>query len=230
MSATLSEVLSRRLNPESKRTLLENIFRRSFVAADVYYFDDYLAYYERELVSLNFRKWVRSGSGPDSGVQSHAELLRVVQLLQGSLQLPKSMICDQLQALYTTAEADSLKRTLDLALRIWLMINTREECLRLQTPQTPVIDWKDGCTIKQVLRQAFPHSRGGLSMRDSRLNPSFTAAFMANVCDLQLHWTDSLADHLRLDRQQKILHVFNHKSFLQCHLRKIIETVSTYEM
>ena len=98
------------------------------------------------------------------------------------------------------------------------MVNVCEPQLRLQTPQTPVLIWGDDQTFDGFLDQTPPTSRWQIGVKDSRLHPSFTVAFMVEICDLCLEWTDCLADHLRLDRREKILRVYSHKNCLQNHL------------
>jgi len=41
---------------------------------------------------------------------------------------------------------------------------------------------------------------------------------MVHICGLGLKWSESLEDHLRLDRRGKVLWVFPYKAFLNGHL------------
>ncbi|KAH9208022.1 hypothetical protein DL95DRAFT_270646, partial [Leptodontidium sp. 2 PMI_412] len=71
-----------------------------------------------------------------------------------------------------------------------------------------------------------------------RLDPSFTVVNMIKICGLQVRWTESLEDHLRLDRRAKVLSIFSQKDFLSGHMQsaKILpcallrETITTLNL
>ena len=70
-----------------------------------------------------------------------------------------------------------------------------------------------------IARQ-FPRSTLQISVRDGRIHPFFTIANMVGICGLKIEWTQSLQDHLRLDRRANVLRVFPYKHcllrFIEC--------------
>ena len=153
-------------------------------------------------------------------VKTHADILLVIREIQTNGLLAKCRVRDNLRVQFPEAEDAELNASIDLALRLWLMLNVRDPRLKLQSPQTPIMSWGDTLPFKNFMEQTFPISKWQIGVKDSRLHPSFTAAFMVEVCGLRLEWTDCLADHLRLDRREKALRVYSSKDFLLGVLEK----------
>jgi hypothetical protein len=94
------------------------------------------------------------------------------------------------------------------------MINVQTAKLRSLTPGTPVVPWHDGSCPATLIQAQFPAADLDITYREGRLHPYFTVANMIRICNLKIQWTDSLADHLRLDRRINTLRVFPHKRSL----------------
>jgi hypothetical protein len=124
----------------------------------------------------------------------------------------------ELASKFQNAEDLNINRSIDLTLRLWLTLNVREPAYKLQTPQTPVLQWDDSTALSSFVASQFPKARWHLDVRASRLDPYFTAVNMVRICGLKIEWTDSLEDHLRLDRRQKVLRIYPHKCCLQGYL------------
>lgn len=69
-----------------------------------------------------------------------------------------------------------------------------------------------------MVPKQFQSSPTVLGLRERRIDPEFTVAKMVKPCHLQLMWTESLENHLKLDRKDKILWIFPFKYFLSAHL------------
>ena len=221
--ADRSDLLSHKPGPELKLDILQVTFGRPFTSADVDYFGDYFIFYERELSTLGLGQWSQFHPSPHIAAATHSDLLRVLRVLQANASSTKGTIRRELGAELAVDAEDKLDRTLELALRLWLMINVRDETRRLHTLRTPVVVWKDDWNLNSLLKETFPISDWALGAKESRLHPTFTVVFMVEICGVYLEWTDCLADHLRLDLGTKILKVFPYKEFLQNHLTSISE-------
>ena len=197
------------------------MFSPTLQLRDLHSLERYFEYYERELRLLNLGRMQHGIPRNELAVKTHADILLVVEFLRGEKHLTKRQARDQLKqsrVRFSNTDEDALESSIDLSLRLWMMLNIREYELRLQTPQTPSLMWDEGESFENFLGKTFRCSKGSIETKDSRLDPSFTAAFMVDICGLRLEWTDCLADHLRLDRREKILRIFPYKPFLRNHL------------
>lgn len=201
---------------QTKRDLLCALFRRDFVGKTANHFGAYLDYYEREIGKLSAGKF--SQTQPDLVVRSHSELVKLVADLRIGATEQRSDVCSALQSQHAGSDELSANRSLDLIIRLWLMLNTREPESRLHASQTPLVLWAPNRSFSTFIDQTFPKSRWAIEAREGRLHPSFTVIFMTEICSLKLEWTNCLADHLRLDRRRKVLRVFAYKAFIAGHL------------
>ena len=104
-------------------------------------------------------------------------------------------------------------------MRLLYMLNVQSPELRALTPGTRVLPWRDGLPLKKFVEQQFPKAVSEITPREGRLHPHFAAANLNQMCNLRIQWTDSLEDHLRLDRRTNALRVFPHKRCLLQMLR-----------
>lgn len=110
------------------------------------------------------------------------------------------------------------------------MLNVRDQELAIRTPQKPSIRWTEEQTLSGLIASQFPTSPAdALLVRGVRLDPSFTVVNMIKICGLQVRWTESLEDHLRLDRRAKVLSIFSQKDFLSGHMQSGCKEVCGHE-
>jgi hypothetical protein len=218
--AALTDALTRKLTIETKGNVMETIFESRSNITRHALSDRYFKYYEQELEMVQFGSITQMGPVTPLAVKTHADILLVIREIQTDCLLTKCKVRDKLRVHFSEAKDAELNASIDLALRLWLMLNVRDPRLKLQTPQTPIVSWGETLSFKDFMEQTFPRSTWQVGVKDSRLHPSFTAAFMVEVCGLQLEWTDCLADHLRLDRREKALRVYSYKDYLQSALEK----------
>lgn len=219
--ASCTDHLTQKPGQQARLTIAQAIFLPSLQLRDLSSLDRYFRYYERELGMLKFGKLGQRLSSTDLAIKTHADVLFVVETLRDSENVTKRQVRDRLRVRFADADELALNGSIYLSLRLWMMVNVREHSLRLQTPQTPVLMWDDDLPFEEFLDRTFPTARWQIGAKDSRLHPSFTAAFMVEICGLHLEWTDCLADHLRLDRRHKILRIYPHKICLRNHLDNV---------
>lgn len=209
------------LNRLEASELIEAIFGcESLIHYEQSVFESFIAYYNDEILQLEF--------GPQNERQSaklalstHGNLIEVVQVLGRNRNRTRPELRRLLSdSIFPNAGKQQLNRTIDVTLRLWLMINTRESQLKPSSRlHRPCLEWNDESTLSGFLSGSFPKPRWELSAREGRYDPRFTAAFMTKICGLKIGWTTSLEDHLRLDRRTKTLWVFPYKPFLQMLLQ-----------
>jgi hypothetical protein len=218
MMASSTEHWWQKPGSQAKLAIARAIFSPSLQIHNLSSLDQYFVYYERELLMLQFGRLGSTQLSIELAIQTHEDLLFVVETLQSSGNVTKRQIRDQLQVRFANADEPALNATINLGLRVWLMINVRDYSERIHAPQTPVLMWEDGLLFQDFLDRAFPKSEWQIGVKDGLLDPSFTATFMSEVCNLRIEWTDCLADHLRLDRRQRVLRIYPYKICLLHHL------------
>jgi hypothetical protein len=178
----------------------------------------YFNYYDREVkrlrIGVSRSSWVVSSLA----VKTHHDVLSISDLIASGRNDPKSAVIAKAKAMFSGADDLAIDRSLDLTIRLWLMLNTQDSQLPLLNPKRPSIQWDNDIPLTEFFNTQFPASVTKLGARESRLSPSFTVARMVKLCNLQLEWTESLETHLRLDRRSKTLFIFPFKDFLIAHL------------
>jgi hypothetical protein len=225
--ALIADSLGQRPGKDAKILIGKAMLRETFEAADLHSFERYFRYYEQELGLQNFGKMAKALRPTPLAVKTHADVIHVVNAIRTRQDSTKLELRLQLAQHFDRANSDEIDRSIDLGVRLWTMVNVREPRLKLLAPQTEPISWQCSATLRSLLAQTFPRSRWQLEVKDSRLHPSFTAAFMTDICGLQLEWTDCLADHLRLDRREKALRIYSYKSVLQYRLKEALSSTTT---
>ncbi|KAF7511175.1 hypothetical protein GJ744_005072 [Endocarpon pusillum] len=147
-------------------------------------------------------------------VKTCSDLNTVMRLIQQSPNLSRPEIRRELSNTFATATVTGLNSSINLALRLWLMMNFQDTRFETLRHQASCIEWNESSTLHARVAELFPKARWDVSAATSRLTPHFTAVFLTQVCGLQIGWTTSICDHLRLDRYSGTLMIFPYKSHL----------------
>lgn len=204
----------------SKLQIAQAFFGSMCCKAQIEALEKYFEYYNDELELLRRGISVASWQLNSLAVKTSEDVFYVVDLLRDGGDSRRSDIRQRMLLRFSSSDVVGMNRSINLAIRLWLMINTQDpEFSGLRHEATPV-QWDDESTLLAFLQSLFPPSQWPMSAQSSRLGPHFTAAFMKDVCGLTIEWTTSLHDHLRLDRFRKALKIFPYK----CHLQALIES------
>lgn len=110
---------------------------------------------------------------------------------------------------------DSINRTVDLALRLWLVMNIRDDDF---APGVHSIQWDDSESLQSFIASQFPKPRlfKELSekMFDFVLPDNFTIVKLKRYSGIKIDWTYDLSEHLDLDKDHRILKVFPLKAYM----------------
>ncbi|KAF2106619.1 hypothetical protein BDV96DRAFT_590896 [Lophiotrema nucula] len=109
---------------------------------------------------------------------------------------------------------------MELCIRIWLTINVKSPSIAVgPVYQHDVpIKWTEDRSLQDLIRVRFKKcAASGNPRYRTRLEGKFTAAYLVNVCEMKLHWTDNLTDHLCQDPDQHVFTVYKHKICLLNH-------------
>lgn len=177
----------------------------------------YFKYYETELKRLRL-EILSSRAVTGLEVKTQSDILTVCNILSLPRDESRPAVRDEIKTLFPAAYDLAVDRSVDLVIRLWLMLNSQDSRLSLLSPQKLSIQWEDDQKLTEFVNKQFPASTIKLGVRERRLSPSFTVATMVRLCNLKLEWTDSLESHPRLDRLSKMLWVFPFKEVLVAHL------------
>ena len=180
----------------------------------------YFIYYSKELQLLH--QGISEDSWQSKGlpVTTYEDIFHVVDVLRNNGNSRRPELRQRLWPRFRSPDVSGLNRSINLAIRLWLMVNTQEPEFAGLRHEATDVQWDDESTLVDFLRSLFPNSRWPLTARSNRLGPYFTVAFMQDVCGLSIEWTTSLHDHLRLDKLRKALKVFPYK----CHVQALIDS------
>lgn len=102
-----------------------------------------------------------------------------------------------------------LNNSINLALRLWLMLDIREADY---APASSTIQWDDHSTLQDFIKRQFPrpvvYDSSSEIDRFLLLESDFTAVNLRKIGAITIDWTWNLADHLKLDRRTRRLKVY----------------------
>jgi hypothetical protein len=200
--------------PEQEGRICEHVFDSPFCELDETMRSEYIEYIHSEIATM--RDGVSHGivDGGSLAIATLEELEVIIQELRQSFSLPLRGIRDSLKQRLGLPPSSSPDQAIFLAMRLLYMLNVQTAKLRSLTPKTRVLPWDEETTLHEFVNGHFPKTDLDMTLREGRLHPYFTAVNMHRICNLKIQWTDSLEDHLRLDRRSCMLRVFPHKRCL----------------
>ena len=160
----------------------------------------YLAHCENLLVLVN------DGQIRFNDVSHVVELVRTVKSLQ---QRPIQCLVDRLKAapqpwILGTNGDDNARKTLEFAIRLWLMVKPERSQLSIAS-----------LTLTNIVSKSFDRSVGPIvSPKDVTLSIDFSARNLIRKGGLRITWTSFLNEHLLLDREDTV-RVFHHAAMLR---------------
>ncbi|KAK2603340.1 hypothetical protein N8I77_009805 [Diaporthe amygdali] len=182
------------------------------------YFSEFIAYYAEEPKKLQTGLTRSDWPIPSLNEKTHRDILGITKILRDNRDQKRSIVRDMMKHRQKHPNERSLDHLCDLAVRMWLMINVLDAEVDLVDDEAPRKPWREDQSLDNLIKSLFPQSKIDLDLKESRLDPHFTATNLEKICGLRLEWTRCLANHLRLDRRKKVLWVFPYKAFLQGHL------------
>ena len=149
----------------------------------------------------------------------------LIQTLLQNRDKNRSEIVELIQRVFLNVDEEAIIRSAELTLRLWLTVNihsTGTAIGPIQADDTSV-DWPAETSLNALLHNQFPKSRHKYPVSHSQqgalIDRDLTVAYLFNVCDIRLHWTNNLIDHLSLDRKRRVLTIYRHKICLVNHAR-----------
>ena len=155
-------------------------------------------------------------------VSSLRGMMDLAHILRNMTMSPLSHLLRDLSRQYLNVEENSIQRSVELLVRLWLTANVNSAAIAVGPtfPREIPLDWAHELSLESLIQSHYPKPQTdqNLSTR-SKVDGRFTAAYLVDVCGMSLYWTNYLTDHLRIDPKQRVLTVYKHKSFLHNQLR-----------
>ena len=178
--------------------------------------EDLFAYYEEELNLLRVGAAEETWQAAHLAFKTHENVLDGVRILAENQNDTKAQTRDRLSVVLSETDTEKLDRSIDLCVRLWLMLNVRDLRFQSLRPLETCMQWKPDQGLTDFAHGAFkPRLLRELSLKDARFDIHFTAASMIDICGLRIHWTRNLHDHLLLNRRKKLLSVFAYEHQLK---------------
>jgi hypothetical protein len=170
--------------------------------------DSYFRYYQKQC------ELVRHGN--ECIAQDHRGIIEAVELLK-ILAATREEVKSNLKLKSPNPDADNiedvLSNSIDLAARIWLMVNIGG-FRRVLMPGRP-LNWTEGC-LGDFMMSKF--SREKVLKEHVKLEKLFNAYNLSRIAAIEIVWTSNLADHLRMQDDDTRVAVFHHAFFLENRL------------
>jgi hypothetical protein len=143
--AALDQQLPEELSPTDQLVIIDRLWRKDIQDDDLKYYSAFLDYYTAQTKLLK-KGILRSARLIDHiASKTHNDLLKMVEVLANNRDRSLATIRQLIQALFPRNAPYSeleIKHSIDLAVRIWLMLNVRDANFKLHTPNTPTIQWE----------------------------------------------------------------------------------------
>lgn len=211
------DIRSPHLADETKCAILNTIWGSSYTTEHLNQNEilgsSYMRYYDEQC-----RNALQS-KGLDTFIKTHADITDVIQELKdtnATRQQVISSLRSKLQNQSQNGSDASICEAIDLAVRLWLMVDIGE-LLHSFVPTQKSLVWKDG-TLENLLEDRFGMP-AAIPMRIVRvkLDRIFTARNLQRIAGLQIIWTDNHSDHLRLMADDRWIAIYHHVSVLEHH-------------
>ena len=154
-------------------------------------------------------------------VQDFDGILAVIDIIRTHAAKPCRELLSILSLQYINVALDSVRRSMELAIRLWLTLNVHTVDIRVgpETTEEDPIDWNLDLSLEELLKNQFPKR----TINNDRENPlrfdtRLTAAYLVNICGMKLQWPDDIASHLNFDLNRLVLTIYRHKVCLKSHL------------
>lgn len=222
--ASLSTRLNNHPSEDLKAEIISRFWRKPKTEIRIEDYTLYFQFYHKtcEALYLGLRSEAQS-----LVAESHEHLLVIVDQLWSSLD--NGQHCKRLQLrrrlgahfghlLEPSLEHETdtkINNSINLALRLWLTIEIREEVF---APATFAIQWDDNSTLQDFIGRQFPGPRITKALTEKEtlaiLESDFTAANLRRIGGISIDWTYHLNEHLTYDRELRKIKVYTLKTCL----------------
>jgi len=201
------------ISPETRRSIINGLWHHNLTTAAfkeiVAGTESYFRYYETQC------ELARHGN--ECSARSHEDIIEIVRLLQvpeATREDIKSSLRLRLTGPTPDSSDDILSNSVDLAVRLWLMVNIGD-LQRILMPGRSLY-WTEG-SLRDFMSSKF--CKQNILKERVKLEKLFNAHNLSRIAGIQIVWTSNLVDHLRMQDDDTRVAVFHHAFFLENQLR-----------
>jgi hypothetical protein len=213
MDPLAAKILNPNISPQSQCAIINTIWRTNLSPSDFLgesqgdsYFRNYLKHCQPAL----------RGGGNSTLLETYGDIVNIIQLMQEP-EVSRPSVKSKLRESPSDPDDgkldEALENSINLAVRLWLMIPVGSFSHAVGPGQT-VVPWTDG-TVQALLSSHFD----GEPILDTpvKLGKVFNARNIERIGGIRIVWTDNLADHLRMRDDDTGVCIFHYASFLKYH-------------
>ena len=218
--------LDQPLTEQERELILNNFWRADPTVATRRRYEPYFEYYQNEMKALSIGLDEESQLLRRMAAKTHEDIRLIVDTLAKERDSDLAKVIAEVKTIFPNHSDDdtAIKLSIDLALRVWLLLNVREPSNNLNTVNVgnmELLCWtSDTSTLQEFVNRQFLRSVSpahDISVSESRLDGDFTAYNLNRLYNITIQWTHSLADHLRFDLEDRVLHIFPYRICLYDH-------------
>jgi hypothetical protein len=233
MSSSLTR-LNSALSEDQKAEIIARFWRKRRAEIRIEDYTTYFQFYQKSCDSLYLGLRCEAKA---LVAESHDHVLVIVDLIwsylddnQGCKRIPLRKKLEQLFSHLlensVSHEKDiKLNNSINLALRLWLTVDIREEVF---APATFPIQWDDDSTLQEFVWRQFPSPKMTTTLTDKEtvtlLDSDFTAGNLRRIGGINIDWTYHLNEHLSFDRELRRLKVYTLKKCLYDQKHRLVLT------
>ncbi|KAI1330209.1 hypothetical protein F5Y16DRAFT_363428 [Xylariaceae sp. FL0255] len=208
------------------------IFKGVFGAGNCENLEPFFRYYHRQCKQVTS---IAMTDCTDFQLRKHADLLEIITIIRNNT--PHYEVVTKLMTKWNTGMTSPvIQNVLDLAMRLLTMIDVG--AFSNAYTGRDHITFTNGTLAEFLRMQGLFDARPVIPCDNVKLESHFHACNIERIAGLTIQLTTNLCDHLLLreDSGHKVVYVFHHAAFLQCHLRNssvfppefIEETLQTF--
>ncbi|KAI9723897.1 MAG: hypothetical protein M1828_004016 [Chrysothrix sp. TS-e1954] len=155
--------------------------------------------------------------------RTQTQLANMILIMKHNAHLDRTKLVERLQTQFPGMRAIQIRRSMDLAVRLWLTLHVRStDCLLgPKMPHISIVSWDEDMTLAELIRTSLPldetNPAVSTGVRASGMSPGFNIANLRRLCSVGVDWATSLQDHLRYDRTTNRVTVYPHAVVLASH-------------
>ena len=134
--------LSQPLDINAELYLIQFLWHKDALPRDLGKYQSYMKYYNDEMRRLQFSVLKESQLLPRTAVKTHADLIKVIEILSEYRHLKLLDLHAKVNAIFSTSGPEATQTSIDLALRVWLTLNVQQQRPTVYTG-VPSLQWFD---------------------------------------------------------------------------------------
>ncbi|MCJ1291899.1 hypothetical protein MMC34_003447 [Xylographa carneopallida] len=198
------------LEEEQKKLLIHCLFNvdKSTVTDSTY--QPFFENYGTQLLSFNLGAGSDKLTAPERDTRLRPYIVAAVAKLFAEPRSLRESVKEHVKQIEQEHSDVFLDRAIDLALQVWLMINSRDRT----NDTSPTSKWIGDQSLDHLVKDLFPVED---EQTDLRFTYRFTAANIERYSGVKIVWTRYLSEHLSFDDEEdyRKLKIFPYKQWLK---------------